>query len=155
MKMTLAALLLAAGPLAAQSSDLVPMGVAPCDDDRSAVRHIVEPWEASTATFANGDVRIALIDTGEPQNTPYHLLVLSPSVGAASGRTCQVLSWSGNTGWGFIAFESLYAEYDPAKGLFIQFEGFVPPEEVTIPQVISFTLNQSTGQIDGRTRPAY
>ena len=47
-------------------------------DWRNTASSIFEPWEEFTRTFANGAVRIAVIDMVEPGGAPLHLLVLSP-----------------------------------------------------------------------------
>src|SRR5690606_20380504 len=42
--------------------------------------NIAEPWEINTRTFANGNIRVARLDTGgEPVCCASHLLILSPS----------------------------------------------------------------------------
>ena len=144
-----------AAQLAAQTSETTPITVSPCDDFRSNARALAEPWEDFTATFSNGAVRIALIDTIEPAGAPYHLLVLSPPYDEVGGRMCQVLSRQDSFGWSFVAFETLYTEYDPATGLYVQFEALELPEVATVPLMISFTLNQATGAITGQTEPVF
>ena len=153
MRVFASALLLATQAAAQDVGD--PIIVSPCEDYRSAAQAVAEPWETSTATFANGDVRLVLMDTIEPAGAAFHLLVLSPPYDAVGGRTCQVLSRFDNTGWTGIAFGTLAASYDPATGLTFQLEARDLPEVTEVPLVIQFMLNQATGAIAGSTRPAY
>ncbi len=48
-----------AAPVAAQT-------VGDCDTWQTSARNLAEPWEANSRTFANGDIRVALLDTIEP-----------------------------------------------------------------------------------------
>ncbi|WP_341368285.1 hypothetical protein [Yoonia sp. BS5-3] len=66
----LLAYLTAMTPAAAQEA-------IPCDWQASA-QHLVEPWEENSRTFANGDVRVAALDTIEPAAGFAYLMVLSP-----------------------------------------------------------------------------
>ena len=132
-----------------------PIAVSPCGDYRSRADAIAEPWEMSTATFANGEVRLVLMYTIEPAAAAFHLLVLSPPYDEVGGRTCQVLSRFESHGWTGIAFDTLDTQYDPAKGLSFQLEAWDLPEVTEDPLVIRFTLNQATGEITGTTGPAY
>jgi len=108
----LAAALLLAQPAGAQA-------IHGCDWVASPA-NLVEPWEANTRTFANGAIRLALLDTEEPVCCFAHLLILSPS-GEVEGpgyRACHVLS-DGPPGMGFSALDlgAVTASYDPARGL--------------------------------------
>ena len=90
-----------ATPAAAQEA-------VPCDWAARA-DGIVEPWEDNTATFANGAVRLALIDTVEPAAGAFHLLILSPPLGELGERQCRTLG-IGGMGFAGLDFASLQAE---------------------------------------------
>lgn len=123
--------------------------VSDCGDYRTDARNIPEPWEASTRSFANGDVRLVLLDTIEPAAAPYHLMILSPPYDEVGGRQCKVLSRENQSGWAGMDFDQLEAGYDPALGL-----SFTLPAMIWLPEknfvnstVLTMTLNQSTGHI--------
>jgi hypothetical protein len=128
-----------AGPVAAQS-------VNPCDWQASA-QALVEPWEQNTRVFANGDVRLAAINTVEPANGAAYLLVLSPPRSELGERQCRVIGFTDQVGFAAVYFDILTADYDPAIGLLFD----VPVQIVTADGgfsnggLLSLTLNQSTG----------
>ena len=86
-------------------------------DWRAASQAIAEPWEANTRTFANGEIRLTIMDTGEPAAGPVHLMILSPPYNDG-GRQCAVLSLeAGGMGFAGLTMEGAKAAYDPATGL--------------------------------------
>lgn len=131
-----------ATPLAAQT-------VSDCDWQSSAW-NLIEPWEKHTKTFSDGAVRLALLDTVEPGAAPLHLLVLSPPYNELGERQCKTIGVAAGIGFGGINWDALMADYDPAVGLVFE----VPvsrndPNTGTFPtSLLSFTLNQATGEID-------
>jgi hypothetical protein len=120
--------------------------IEPCNWTASGI-NIVEPWERNTRTFANGDVRITLLDTVEPAAAAFHLLVLSPPYDEVGSRQCKIVSMSAGIGFSGIDFGSLNASYDPAIGLTFSTEVqvFSPDSSGFANQQLQFTLNQSTG----------
>ena len=132
-------LLMLASPAAAQS-------VNPCDWQASA-QALVEPWEGNTRVFANGDVRLAAIDTIEPASGADYVLVLSPPRSDLGERQCRVIGYDAQVGFAAVYFDQLTADYDPAIGLLFD----VPVQIVTADGSftnggqLSITLNQSTG----------
>jgi len=135
-------LMLFSAPLAAQS-------VADCDV-RASARNLVEPWEDHAKTFADGDVRLALLDTIEPAVVPMHLLVLSPPYDEVGDRQCKTISFDADVGFGGIRWDALMADYDPAVGLIFEVpvSTYDPLTEGFPTSLLSFTLNQTTGEID-------
>ena len=123
--------------------------VADCDWQASAAS-LVEPWDAHTQTFANGEVRLAMLDTVEPAAGAFHVLVLSPPYDELGTRQCKTVGMGNGIGFGGIMWESLTSGYDPAVGLIFE----VPvskynPETGGFPtSLLSFTLNQANGDID-------
>jgi len=76
---------------------------------------IAEPWEANTRSFADGDIRIAVMDTYEPALGAYYLMVMF--WGSDAGfRTCNLVS---NAELGFVSMtlEGMTSDYDAARGL--------------------------------------
>lgn len=110
---------------------------------------IVEPWEANTRTYANGDVRLALLDTVEPAAGAYHVLVISPPFGEVGDRQCRTIGMSQGVGFSGVDFGSLIAKYDPEHGLTfaLDVQRFVPDAGDFLPAKLLFSVNQSTGFI--------
>lgn len=154
MMMKCAVAFLALGlPAAAQS-------VGDCGDLVSA-RNLAEPWEVNTATYADGGIRVAVIDTMEPAAAAVHLMVLSPPLDEIGGRQCRLVSLSrvdGGGAMGFfdIGFSDRKADYDPARGLVLTMPAstFDPATGGGAPTVLSVTINQSSGEVTaGATAP--
>ncbi|AJE45320.1 hypothetical protein [Celeribacter indicus] len=134
---------LLAAPLAAQS-------VIDCGS-QSHARNLVEPWEETTRTFANGEVRVTLLDTVEPAGSPFYLLLLSPPRDELGGRQCRVIAdRPDGAGFWSLGFAELEAEYDPARGLVFTLPAGRIPEGAADPAPgrLTVVLNQSTGEID-------
>jgi len=132
-------LMLSAGPIAAQQARL-------CDWQASA-QALVEPWEENTRVFANGNVRVAAIDTVEPASGAAYLLVLSPPYSELGERQCRVVGWTEQLGFAGLSFEALSSDYDPAIGLILT----LPVQVAAVgggasrAGLLRITLNQSTG----------
>lgn len=143
MKRLIAALTLL--PTLAHAQDVVE-----CNWQASA-RNLVEPWVENTATFSNGAVRLAKLDTIEPALGGFHLLVLSPPHAELGDRQCRVLTWENSMGFAMLDFQSIEAAYDPAVGLM-----FTLPVEIaagpnsTHSAMLRLSLNQATGEIGTR-----
>lgn len=131
-----------ATPLAAQT-------ISDCDWEASA-RNLIEPWEDHTKVFAEGAVRLAMLDTVEPAAAAMHLLVLSPPYNEVGDRQCKSIGSGNRIGFSGIMWESLTAGYDPAVGLIFEVpvSRFDPETDGFPTSLLSFTLNQSTGEID-------
>lgn len=126
-----------------------------CEGFVASPANIAEPWEKWSRSFADGAIRVALVDTGgEPVCCAVHLLVLSPS---GSGehepafRQCHVVSQKDWLGWLDIDFDTLVASYDPARGLLVEVPALVydgvmgaDPEATTMLRV---RINQATGAV--------
>ncbi len=95
--------------------------------DLNSLENLVEPWEKNTKSFYNGQVRIALVDTGgEPVCCSTHLVIMVPSNDEMGGSKCMVFSQEKYTsegeapsymGFQSIDFQNIKSSYDPAKGL--------------------------------------
>lgn len=110
MRCALLAGLLMLAPTAAPAAELVP-----CNWMASAER-IVEPWHENTAIAADGLVRLALLDVGEPAAASFHLLVLSPD--PRRGRICTIVSARQGEGFGWIDFDQIEVVEVPAGLMF-------------------------------------
>ncbi|MEM6727428.1 MAG: hypothetical protein AAF618_02900 [Pseudomonadota bacterium] len=124
--------------------------VADCDW-RARADAIVEPWDQNSRRFANGDVRVALMDVIEPAAGALHILVLSPPFDELGGRQCKVISWQGTLGFSGARFGDMLASYNPARGLTLGMDVQIPtPEGGFAPRYLELTINQATGFIDAR-----
>ena len=132
----------AAAPVTAQE-------VQPCDWQASA-QSIVEPWEENSRSFANGDVRLAFLDTIEPAAGFAYLLVLSPPYAELGDRQCAVIGQGAGVGFAGLDFDSLDAGYDPAVGLIFELivQEYDPEKSTGVRRFLTVTLNQSTGAIN-------
>ena len=146
MKIAVAALMLLAAPVAAQS-------VGDCGEWSSAA-NLPEPWADHTATYAEGRIRVAVLDTLEPAAAAMHLLVISPPLDELGERQCKVVSMAGGgagapSGFLNLDFGAREASYDPARGLVLALpvEGFNPDTGKGDPGELTVTVNQSTGEI--------
>jgi hypothetical protein len=115
--MTRIALVLAlmAAPAFAQDSAAT---VTPCGDATRADT-IAEPWEDNTATYADDQVRIAMLDMVEPAGGALKLLVISPPRNELGLRQCRVVGLDNGLGFYDMNFAAHQASYDPARGLTI------------------------------------
>ena len=89
-----------------------------CNDYASAGL-VVEPWEQNTRTFYNGQVRVAVVDTGgEPVCCSSYLVVIYPNVDdELGGRSCMMLSQGERSGWAGIDVKTIRSSYAAATGL--------------------------------------
>ncbi len=125
-----------------------------CDRWEARADNLAEPWEDMTRTFANGAVRIAVLDTVEPAAGAMHLMILSPPYAELGERQCRMISASG-VGFSSISFDALTAAYDPQTGL-----GFDVPVRIFdagtadfVGMGLGFTVNQASGVISAKLYP--
>jgi hypothetical protein len=116
---------LSAGVLVATAAFVTEAGavqVRPCDETAS-VQSLAEPWEKNSRTFSNGNVRVALLDTGgEPVCCSVHLLILAPDTTSEMGdRTCHIVGDHDSLGFAGVDFTKLQAKYEEGKGLLLTF----------------------------------
>ncbi len=86
----------------------------------ATVENIAEPWEVNSKSFYQGEVRLAVVDTGgEPACCSTHLMVLyTEDTGEEPPyRACKLVSDQPQRGFGDVDFKHLVASYDPATGL--------------------------------------
>ncbi len=130
-----------ASPIAAQTA-------FPCDW-QVRVDSIVEPWEDHIATFSNGAVRVALLDTIEPAAASYYLLVLHPPVDEMLGRVCTTVGLDDGLGYAGMFFNELEASYNPTTGLTLQIPAiiYLPEQSFQNSALVQISINQSTGEV--------
>ncbi|MDF3607009.1 hypothetical protein PE067_13230 [Paracoccus sp. DMF-8] len=116
---------------------------------------IVEPWQDNSATYANGEIRIAKLDMIEPAGTPYRLLVLMGPRDEVGGRRCVIVQDSDGDGFARLDFAGRTSAYDPVTGLTLTFpvETAIGGDQTTL-HVISIELNSQTGDVSSDKKPA-
>lgn len=120
----------------------------PCDDI-AHVDAIVEPWADNTATFAEGAVRLAVLDTIEPAAAAFHMLILHPPFDPLGARTCTTVGLDEGLGYAGFLFADLTADYDPALGLIFKLPAFIylPEQSFQNSAVLTITVNQASGDV--------
>lgn len=120
-------------------------------DWRAAAANLPEPWgsPAVTRTFADGDVRLAVLDTIEPAAAAFYLLILSPPRDEVGGRQCRIVGSGGDLGFAGMSLAGLRAGYDAARGLvFLIPVRFMRPEDGTFRDAdLTVSVNQATGAV--------
>ena len=118
--------------------------------------NIAEPWEVNSRSFANGNIRIAALDTGgEPVCCSAHLLVLSPSGDGSSEpvfRQCRVVSATPGLGFYSVDIPGTTASYDPALGLLVSvpvghWHQGMETGAGPIPDRMDIRINQANGAV--------
>ena len=130
-------------PVAAQS-------LIGCDGWQGHAQSIHEPWEDHTRTFSNGKIRVALLDTVEPANGAFYLLILTPPYNELGDRTCEIVGEDGGSqGFNSLDFSQLTADYDPAIGLTLRLpvSRYLWASSESINALLAVTINQATGDI--------
>ncbi|MDJ0639132.1 MAG: hypothetical protein QNJ20_09875 [Paracoccaceae bacterium] len=122
-----------------------------CGEEAGAA-NILQPWEAHSRTFANGRVRIAILDTSEPAAAAFYLLVLSPPRDDFGQPSCQTIGFAPGMGYAEMSLTGLKATYDAGTGLMLDVASAVHNPETSLdePGVLSITLNLATGEISAR-----
>ncbi len=107
--------LVLSGPVAAQQ-------VQPCESNgtfpyETTALAIAEPWEDNTRIFAEGQVRITIMDTYEPALGALYLMVIFEPMGqAADFRTCVLVS-NGFAGFPNMTLEGLNVREIEGQGM--------------------------------------
>ena len=117
---------------------------------QSRVDTVIEPWSKATRTFANGKIRIVLLDTAEPACCSYHLAIMAPDPQNELGlRQCLTLSDGGEfTGFQNVDLDGIKSSYNASKGLLLS----VPVKRYIDgtkfkKATIGVRINQATGAI--------
>lgn len=115
------------------------------------IRVIPEPWEANTRTFANGDVRLTLLDMWDPANYAVRLMItyVDPERHESEGRACVIISDTDQYGFQNMSLLDMAAGYDPTTGLTfsIETERYDVATETVDHGVLNVILNRATGQV--------
>jgi len=145
---------------AAFASPLAAQQVRPCGDGgdfayETTAMAIAEPWEANMRSFANGDIRITIMDIWEPALGAYYLMVLNWPAGdiAAERRECSLVS-NGELGFVGMTLEGLKSRYDPARGLVLDLPtSFYNPVEDDLEEGVLQVVIDRKNQVISANRP--
>lgn len=120
-----------------------------CSGWWASARNIPEPFEQHTRTYANGKIRVILLDTIEPALGAFHLMVIAPPYDELGSPNCAVISEREGSGFAGMYFAQIGASYDPASGLTLRLpiERFAPNTGGTDPAILAVTINQALGTI--------
>ena len=123
--------------------------IGACEDYRSSAALLAEPWEENTRVFAEGEVRLALIDTFEPAAAAFHLIILSPPYDELGFGQCKLVSGEGGSGFAGLNVAATEADYDAAKGLMFTIPAtrWLMESDTYEDAVLHVTLNQATGEV--------
>lgn len=125
-------------------------------DWQADVLNIVEPWEENTVTFADGDIRVALLDVAEPAAAAFYLLILHPPEEIPGLRTCTVVGLDDGLGYSSINFNDIESGGSTETGLTLTVPVTVHVPEQSSPDdaVILVAINQATGDVAVSERTA-
>jgi hypothetical protein len=109
-----------------------------------------EPWEANTRLFANGEIRLVVLDTVEPAAGAFHLVILHPPRDTLGIPMCSMVSAAEGLGFGGMDLRPAEAAYDPARGLTVALPVSVydPDSADFFDRTLSVTINQASGQVE-------
>ncbi|TFL17464.1 hypothetical protein [Jannaschia formosa] len=115
--------------------------IGDCDSWQASARNV--DWSDPTRTFANDEVRLVGLRTGEPASAAFHILLTFPHPeDPVSG--CHLISAGEGLGYGSISLRRATARYDSLRGLTIGVPGTDPAGD---PVLIEFVLNRTTGEV--------
>ena len=127
--------------------------VQPCFDGaqipyRATAEAIAEPWEANTRSFADGKVRIAVMDTFEPAYGAYYLMVMYWAGDESELRICDLVS-QGEVGFVGMTLEGMEASYKPGLGLVLRVPTtfYNPAEDEFEEGVIEVVIDRAANRI--------
>lgn len=87
-------------------------------DARASAANLVEPWPENTRSYAEGAIRLALLeDATAPACCRRRLLVLAPAGNGTTGRQCLVVAPDEERGFRDIDIGGVAASYSPQLGL--------------------------------------
>ena len=123
--------------------------ISDCNDWRSHVLGIAEPWEANTRTYAGGTVRLVILDVGEPVAGSFRLMILTPPTDAnPDARQCQVLSLDTDIAFAGLSFDGVNTSTDPTGlTVFIPARRWISATDTYTDATLSVTVVSTDGAI--------
>lgn len=120
--------------------------VQECTPEIVDVGHTPEPWETHSRSFANGAVRIAVLDSVALAVGAFYLLVSIDS--DDPWRQCHVVADQGS-GFAALSLYAMQSAYDPASGLrsSMDVQQFNVEMARPEPAVLNVLINQTNGTV--------
>ncbi len=120
---------------------------------RASALAIAEPWEENTRSFADGQVRIAVMDTGEPAFGAYYLMVMYGSGNESELRACDLVS-QGELGFVGMTLNGMEAGYKAGLGLVLQVPTsfYNPVEDEFEEGVVEVLIDRAANQVTANRR---
>ena len=132
--------------------------VQPCFDGdripyRASAEAVAEPWEENTRSFAEGKVRIAVMDTGEPAYGAYYLMVMYWPGGDGALRICDLVS-QGEVGFVGMTLNGMEAGHKAGLGLVLKVPTsfYNPVEDEFEEGVIEVLVDRAANQVTAARR---
>lgn len=135
--------------LFAASAPAHAVQVRECDETAS-LQSLAEPWEKHIRSFYEGNVRVAMLDTGgEPVCCSVHLLIMIPDKSdEMGGRLCRLVGSQDSLGFNGIDFARLQARYDASRGLLLTFPYILYVDGIKSKSgVARIRVNTASGQV--------
>ena len=116
------------------------------DQPLASLANISEPLEATTRSYAQGDVRILILSANEPACCGVAAAVLLPDP-LDGTRICRLVLPTDGQGWGGLTFGPDEASYDPAKGLRVPMTASIWDGETYEALPIAISIDQGAGRV--------
>jgi len=112
---------------------------------------VAEPWEANTRSFADGDIRIVVMDTYEPALGAYYLMVLF--WGNEDFRECRLVSHA-EVGFVGMTLDGMTSAYDATRGLVLRVptDFYNPAEGMKESGSLEVVINRQTAEVSAARR---
>ena len=128
--------------------------VLDCDRWQANARNLMLPPAAHSRSYANDQVHLLGLDTGEPACCSVYLMVLWP---ASEGEylECALIAREGELGFAFAEIAQTAAGYDPATGLRLEVPVtiYLPEASFTNSGIVGLTVNRATATVTADFTP--
>lgn len=141
--------------LAIAASSASAQVISECDA-RASAGNLVEPWSEHTRSYAEGAIRLALLeDATAPECCMRYLLILAPAGDEAfgmQGRQCLVVAPGDDRGFRDLDIGAVAARYNPHLGLelsvpiWLHRDGTVPDAEPFADRMM-LLIDQARGSV--------
>lgn len=138
----------------ASASTLAMADVVTECGDWTGPEHLVEPWDKTSRIFSRGTARVAVVDLGEPDCCPRHIIVLIPA-NMYGGRSCFLIARNAllPNGWAKVGIDEAESLRDDVPGLRISvpvysYDYRTGGADPASRRVIHFRVRQAAGTVE-------
>ena len=122
-----------------------------CSHWATSAASVAEPWAEASRRFANGDIRLILLDTAEPACCSWFVLVQVPDPGTGYWGCAVLAATAEGLGFRGIDLQAARGAYDPRTGLDIAIPVTLHVTDlVTRPATATIRINRATGEVSAR-----